>query len=166
MPTAKWLPQPGLSLFLLLIWLLLFNSVAPGHILLGAVLGLLIPLLTQDFWPDRPRVHKPGLLLRFVARVLMDIVVANWIVARLVLLRPSRSLRPRFVQLHLDLQSDFAITVLAATISLTPGTVASNLDLSRKILLIHCLDVDDEAALIAQIKTRYEAALKEIFEAC
>ena len=166
MSVSKWLPQPRLSFVLLLIWLLLSNSIALGHILLGAVFGLVIPLFTQSFWPDQPHLRKPGLLLKFIAMVLVDIVVANWVVARLVLLHPSRSLRPRFVQLPLDLSSDFAITFLAATISLTPGTVASNLDQGRKNLLIHCLDVDDEVALIDQIKTRYEAVLKQVFEAC
>jgi multicomponent K+:H+ antiporter subunit E len=29
--------------------------------------------------------------------------------------------------------------------------------------MVHVLDLDDEAALIAQIKTRYEAPLMEIF---
>ena len=31
-------------------------------------------------------------------------------------------------------------------------------------LLVHCLSLDDEAGTIAQIKQRYEAPLKEIFE--
>ena len=35
------LPHPGLSTFLLLLWLLLNNSAAPGHLVLGALLGVL-----------------------------------------------------------------------------------------------------------------------------
>ncbi|MGA4815614.1 Na+/H+ antiporter subunit E [Pseudomonas aeruginosa] len=45
----------------------------------------------------------------------------------------------------------------------TPGSVSSDLSDDRKTLLVHGLDVPDKAALIAEIKQRYEAPLKEIF---
>jgi multicomponent K+:H+ antiporter subunit E len=96
----------------------------------------------------------------------MDIVIANLVVAKLILLHPPRSYRARFVRLPLDLRNELAITVLASTISLTPGTVSSDLNLNQRYLLIHCLDVEDEAALIARIKARYETPLKEVFEPC
>jgi multicomponent K+:H+ antiporter subunit E len=95
--------------------------------------------------------------------LLWDIVVANLVVARLIL-GPTRNLRPAFIRLPLDLCSEFAIVVLANTISLTPGTVSADLSLDRRTLLIHALDVEDEAKTIAHIKYRYERPLKEIFE--
>ncbi len=58
------------------------------------------------------------------------------------------------------------IAVLAATITLTPGTVAVDLTQDRRQLLIHGLDIENEAALIAVLKNRYEALLKEIFAEC
>jgi multicomponent K+:H+ antiporter subunit E len=66
--------------------------------------------------------------------------------------------------LPLDVREDFTITLLASTISLTPGTVSADLSVDHRYLLIHALHVEDEAATIAQIKQRYEAPLKEIFE--
>ncbi len=158
-----WLPQPLLSLFLWLVWLLLVNTVSPGHLLLGAVLAVILPLLTSCFWPDRPHVHSPWRLLRYIAVLLWDIGLANLTVARLIL-GPTRRLRPGFIHLPLTLESEFAISVLASTISLTPGTVSSNLSSDRKTLLIHALDIENEAEEIAHIKQRYEKPLKEIFE--
>lgn len=164
MPSRRrWLPHPVLSLVLLVIWLLLVNSVAPGQILLGALFGLALPLFTTTLWPQPPRIRRPGLLFQYVAVLLGDIVVANLEVARLILGRP-RNLRPRLVRLPLALTEDFTITLLANTISLTPGTVTADVAPDRKHLLIHCLNVDDEAAVVARIKHRYEAPLKEIFE--
>ena len=75
-----------------------------------------------------------------------------------------RRLRPGFVELPLDLTDEFAITLLASTISLTPGTVSADVSEDRRTLLIHALDVDDQDAMIRQIKQRYERPLKEIFE--
>lgn len=159
------LPHPLLTPALAAVWLLLVNSIAPGHIVLGLLLGWLIPLFTVRFWPETVRIHKPLTLLRFIAVVLMDILLANLTVARLILGRPAR-LRPAFVVVPLALESELAISLLANTICLTPGTVSAWLAPDRKSLLIHALDVIDTDALVATIKQRYESPLKEVFEAC
>lgn len=157
------LPHPLLSATLLAVWLLLNNTIAPGHVVLGAILGVTIPLFSGLFWPGRPTLYKPAVLFRFLPVILFDILVANIVVARLIL-NPLRAPRPRFLLLPLDLENEFAITMLAGIITLTPGTVSADLSLDRKYLLVHGLDIDDEPATIALIKSRYEAPLKEIFE--
>lgn len=158
----NWLPQPLMSLSLWLVWLLLAQSLAPGHLLLGGLLALGLPLFTVRFWPETNRIQRPILLLPYLAVLLWDITLANLIVARRIL-GPVHRLRPAFIRLPLALNSDLAIVVLAHTISLTPGTVSTQLSPDRRVLLIHTLDVDDEAELIAHIKKRYEQPLKEIF---
>lgn len=157
------LPHPLLSLVLALIWLLLNNSVAPGQLVLGALLGWLIPLFTWRYWPEAVPIRKPGILLRLLARLLMDILVANLAVARRILGRPAR-LRPAFIELSLSLESDVAVSLLANTICLTPGTVSARLSQDRRTLLVHALDAPDPEALAEAIKTRYEIPLKEVFE--
>jgi multicomponent K+:H+ antiporter subunit E len=150
------------SLFLWLVWLLLANSLEAGHIVLGAFLALTLPLFTARFWPDQPCMGRPKTLATYLAVFLLDIIIANLAVARLIL-GPTRQLRPAFITLPLDLTNDFAITVLAHSISLTPGTVSSKVSEDRRSLLVHVLDLDDEAQLVQRIKQRYEAPLKEIF---
>lgn len=159
------LPHPIVTPVLAVIWLLLVNSTGAGHILLGILLGWAIPFFTLQFWPDKVTIHKPLTLLRFTAIVFIDILLANFIVARLILGSPSR-LKPAFVAIPLALKSDIAISLLANTISLTPGTVSALLTADRQHLVVHALDVDDAASLIAAIKERYEKPLKEIFEKC
>ncbi|MDD3620532.1 MAG: Na+/H+ antiporter subunit E [Desulfobulbaceae bacterium] len=157
------LPQPLFSVFLWLVWLLLNNSAAPGHLLLGALLALALPLFTVRFRPDRPRLRKPLKLLGYIAVLLWDIVLANLTVARLIL-GPTGRLRPAFIRLPLELRNEFAVVVLANTLSLSPGTVSADLSPDRRTLLIHFLDVDDPKQAIAHIKQRYEKPLQEIFE--
>jgi multicomponent K+:H+ antiporter subunit E len=48
-------------------------------------------------------------------------------------------------------------------VSLTPGTVSIDIDRATRMLRVHALNVADEAELIATIKRRYEAPLKEVF---
>jgi len=159
----RWLPHPLLTPILALVWLLLNNTLAPGHIVLGLLLGWAIPRFTQMFWPNQPRIAHPGRLLRFVGVVLWDVLVANVAVARLVLAGPT-ALAPQFVNVPLDLTSDLGLSLLANTICLTPGTVAARLSSDRRFLLVHALYCTDPDDLVLTIKTRFEAPLLEIFE--
>ena len=156
------LPHPLLSLLLMLLWLFLNNSAAPGHLLLGAFLGILIPRFTRRFWPDRLVLARPALMFRFAARVLQDIILANFVVARIVL-GPRTLVRPVFVRVPLDVRPEFAVTTLVSVVSLTPGTLSADIDRERRHLLVHALSEDNPDALVHHIKSRYEAPIKEIF---
>jgi multicomponent K+:H+ antiporter subunit E len=157
------LPHPLLSLVLWLSWLALNNTVAPGQVLLGALLAWVLPLadlhLADGAWPH---LHRPGVALRLALRVLGDIVVSNVEVARRVL-GPESAIRPGFVRVPLDLTDDWAITALAGIITMTPGTLTADIAEDRSYLLVHAFHMDDADAIIASIKTRYEAPLKEIY---
>ncbi|WP_110668704.1 Na+/H+ antiporter subunit E [Salinicola halophilus] len=162
-PPTRGLPMPVLSLLLLVVWLLLQHSLALGQWLLGGVLAIAIPLVCQPFWERQQRARRPFKLLRYVLRVLVDIVVANLEVSKLIL-DPRGKLRPALVEYPLTLKQNFPITILASTITLTPGTVSAHLRLDGRTLLIHALDVADIDALIDEIHQRYERPLMEIFE--
>ncbi len=159
----RWLPHPDVSAVLLIVWLLLNHTVSIGHLLLGAVLGVLIPKFTKRFFPEPVYIKRGAVLIRFAATVAWDILVASIAVARLTLDPRSRP-APGFARVSVSLADDFALTALAGTVSLTPGTVSARLSPDRKHLLIHVLDLDDESALIQDIKQRYEAPIKEIFQ--
>lgn len=159
----SWLPRPLLSILLVVLWLFLVNSFTLAQLLLGGALGWLIPLVAHPFMPAQPPMHKPLLMLRYLGVFFADILSSNWQVARLLLGKRSR-LKPGFFYYPVELENDYAITLLASTISLTPGTVSAYYDADKKQLLIHALHLVDEQAQIDQIKSRYEKALLEIFQ--
>jgi multicomponent K+:H+ antiporter subunit E len=102
-------------------------------------------------------------VIDYLAVVIWDIIVANFHVARLILFRRSRDLRSHWLVIPLELKAPEAITALAGTISLTPGTVSSDVSADGRALLVHALDTGDKEAEVARIKQRYEARLKRIF---
>ncbi len=157
-----WWPRPLLSITLIVLWLAMVGSIAPAQWLLALVFAWALPQLLHKFLLPVPRVQKPLLLLRFIALVLRDIVVANVQVAILIL-QPNHRLRPAFVEMPLTLRDEFVIAVLMGVITLTPGTLSAQLNDERSSLLIHALHTDDTAALIAQLQQRYEQPLREIF---
>lgn len=160
---TRWLPHPLLTPVLTGVWLLLNNTLAPGHIVLGLILGLAIPRFTLAFWPDSVRIVRPMRLLRLAGVFLYDVLVSNVAVARLVLIGP-KALHPLFVSVPLDLTNELTLSLLANIICLTPGTVSAKLSADRRFLLVHALDCTDTDELVHMIKTRYEAPLLEIFE--
>jgi multicomponent K+:H+ antiporter subunit E len=160
--SLRWLPHPRLSLVLGVLWLLLAQSVSVAHVLLGAVLGVGLPLLTGGMLPDLPTIRRPGRLAAYVLLVLWDILVANVNVAKLAL-GPLSRLNPAVVEVPLDIQDPIVASLLAATVTLTPGTVSMDVDMAARRLTVHGLDVPDAAALVAEIKDRYERRLLEIF---
>lgn len=173
-PKFRWLPTPYRSVLLFVVWLLLNQSIEAVHLFFGVLLAVLIPLLTLGFRDPQPLIERPLLALRYILRVFGDIITANAQVAVLIL-GPKKRLNPAFVKVPLDLNHELPITILASTVSMTPGTVSAEVYpaveslaegevMPQRWLLIHVLNLTDEAELIASIKQRYEAPLKEIFQ--
>ena len=158
------LPHPLMSVTIAIVWVLLVNDFSAGSFVLGVILGVAIPKMLSAYWPDRPRLSNPLMIAEYAAIVLWDIVLSNIQVAYLILSRRGPSLRSRFITIPLDLKSPEAITVLAGTITMTPGTLSSDLSADGRSLLVHCLETDDPDGTVATIKSRYERRLKEIFE--
>jgi len=160
----KILPHPLLTLTLIVVWQMLVNKLTLGNLLLGTILGLIIPVITSPYWPNSPRLTSVPRIIGYVLLVIWDIIVANVQVAYIVLFKANANIRPAWISIPLDLRTPEAITVLAGTITMTPGTVSSDLSADGRSLLVHCLDAPDPDAVRDDIKSRYERRLKEIFE--
>lgn len=161
-PTSRLLPHPVLTALLVVLWLLLVNSFSVGSLLMGILLGVLIPAVTRLFWTHAPHVRSyrrvPGLTLLF----LWDVLVANLNVAVLIL-SFWRTPRPSWIVIPLDLENPMGVAALANMITLTPGTLSARLTPDRLELLVHVLDTDDPEREVNLIKQRYERPLQEIF---
>jgi multicomponent K+:H+ antiporter subunit E len=160
----KILPHPFLTLTLIVVWQMLVNKLTVGNLVLGTILGLIVPVITSPYWPNRPHLQSAPRIVEYVLVVLWDICVANVQVAMIILFKANANTRPAWVTIPLDLHTPEAITVLAGTITMTPGTVSSDLSADGRSLLVHCLDAPDPDAVRDEIKRRYERRLKEIFE--
>ncbi|HSF65501.1 MAG TPA: Na+/H+ antiporter subunit E [Paracoccaceae bacterium] len=157
-------PHPWLTLTLVVTWMLLVNGTKLGSLVMALILGTIIPLLTAPYWPNRPKLRDPLGMIAYILIVLYDIVKSNFTVARIVLFMPNDQIQSRWIPVPLDLRTPEAITVLAGTITMTPGTLTADMSACGRVLLIHSLHAPDPDAIRDEIKTRYEARLKRIFE--
>ena len=157
------LPHPLLTLLLAVVWTLLQNEFSAGMMVVGVILGILIPWGTSIWWPDTPKGFRLGKMMTYSIMVMWDILIANIQVAWIVLTVPNAKLKPAWIVVPLELRQPEAITVLAGTITLTPGTVSADLSDEGHSLLVHVLHTDDPDAVRDEILTRYQSRLKEIF---
>ena len=157
-------PFPLLSLGLLAMWLLLNQSLSPGHLIMGAVLGISGPLAIRAL--ELPRARFRGLIamVKLLVLVVDDIVRSNNAVARIILSPGLRGQTSGFVDIPLDLRSPYGLTLLAIIVTSTPGTLWSDYDAQTGVMTLHVLDLIDESAWVERIKQRYETLLMEIFE--
>ena len=159
-----WLiPHPFLTLLLACVWTILQNEVSAGMVVFGILLGVIIPWGTSIWWPDTPKGFHLGKMITYSCMVVWDIIVANIQVAWIVLSVPNSKLKPAWIVIPLELHQPEAITILAGTITLTPGTVSADLSDGGHSLLVHVLHTNDPDAVAEEIMTRYQRRLKEIF---
>lgn len=159
----KVLPSPAQSVLLGLLWIALAGQLDAANVLLAAAIAVAIPLLLAPLGLAAPRVVRWGTAWRLLWVVLWDIVIANIAVLRLVFLHAPRNLRPAFVEVPLATDEPVVTSLFAMIITMTPGTVSCVLDSSRRVILVHALDLPDPGPAAADMKARYERPLLEIF---
>ena len=104
------IPHPLLSITLVLVWIGLVNKFTLGNLILGVTFGIIIPMLTAPYWPNRPKIGKPPRGLEYVMVVLWDIVMANIQVAAIILFKRDQDIHSQWVVVPLELTSAEAIT--------------------------------------------------------
>jgi multicomponent Na+:H+ antiporter subunit E len=98
-----------------------------------------------------------ALWLRYLAILAREIWWSAVGVAKLAL-GPADRLRSGFVAVPMDAASDLEITVLANSITLTPGTITVHVDPAQRTIVVHAIDVGRDPEDVRQsIKTVLEA---------
>ncbi|MCV9966591.1 Na+/H+ antiporter subunit E [Pararhizobium sp. BT-229] len=159
-----WFPYPLLSLALLVLWLLINQSLSPGHILLGTALGILFAWIMVNLQPDKTHLRKVGRIAVLAGHVAIDVLRSNLAVMSVILRSGRRPVNSGFVTIDISLREENALALLACILTATPGTAWLEFDRQTGVLLIHVLDLENGARWSDLIKRRYEAPLKEIFE--
>lgn len=152
-----------------IVWMLLGWPIDAQHAIVGIFAAGLAAFLTGDLFTRRP--HHFGHISRYlwfcyyVPLFLWECLKANIDVAARVL-NPRLPINPGIVKVMTSLRSDTALTFLANSITLTPGTLCVDISPEEGILYIHWIDVksqDTQEAAQRIVKT-FEGVLKRIFE--
>jgi multicomponent K+:H+ antiporter subunit E len=155
-------PYPLLAISLILMWMLL-NGFTLGHLILGTLVAVFASWGMASLRPDKPKLRNWHLLPKLFFVVFLDIIRSNIAVAWLILRGQKKDRRSGFLTIPLEIENSTALAILAVVLTSTPGSAWLEYDSYDRTILMHVLDLDDEAAWVDTIKNRYEKLLMEIF---
>lgn len=156
------LPYPLLTFSLLVMWLLL-NRFTLGHVLLGSMVAVCSSWAMAALRPDKPKLRRWYLLPKLFSVVMLDIIRSNIAVSRVILQGRAKGHRSAFINVPLELKDPTALAILSIIVTGTPGSAWLEYDSRNSSVLLHVLDLVDDAEWCDLLKNRYEKLLLEIF---
>ena len=160
----RWLPFPLLWVLLVAMWLALNETLAAGHLILGAFVAIAAVLGLRLLQEPQTRLRRLRVAVELVGVVFADVVRSNIAVALIVLRPGTRGRTAAFVEIPLQLRNPGGLAALACIITSTPGTAWAGYDPRSGVLTMHVLDLVDEETSVCTIKDRYERRLMEVFQ--
>jgi multicomponent Na+:H+ antiporter subunit E len=159
---------PVIGAFLAVLWLFvrgvaLEPATVAGEFLIGLAAGLPIAFVFRRMYTTEVPIGTvlgavPAAVV-YVVLFVKELVVANLDVAYRVL-SPSMPIRPAVIRLPLRVEKDIAITTIANSITLTPGTLTMDYDEDRNALYVHSLYCDDPEDVTAPIRQWEDYAIR------
>jgi multicomponent Na+:H+ antiporter subunit E len=157
-------------LFLLtfVVWILLTYAFDISHILVGLVCSVIVVLLVADICLQGEwKFAKPIKYLWFMYYIPIfawEVIKSNLDVAYRILM-PHMPIKPGIVKIKTRLKSDIGLTMLANSITLTPGTMSVDIDKENGYIYVHWIYVrsEDVEEATKEISLRLENILIKIF---
>jgi len=157
------------TMFLTVVWIIFTWSLHSQILITGILISALIAVFTSDYLIKDPgKISNPKrwlFAITYVPLFIRELIKANFDVAWRVI-HPDMPTNPGIIKIKTNLKSDVALTALANSITLTPGTLTLDIDKKQGELMIHWMTMTttdrDEAKDL--IKREFEEKLKEIFE--
>ena len=107
-------------------------------------------------------MNKLWALLILLWRFASSMLLSAWDTSRIILVSinaPRRS----FARFAYDDLNDAGVVLLAAMVTLTPGTSTVDIDPERRELLLHVLDSEDIETLLSAIQRDFMPPLRSLF---
>ncbi|HUV66814.1 MAG TPA: Na+/H+ antiporter subunit E [Sedimentisphaerales bacterium] len=158
----------GFVIWILLTWPVVDGKIDVQVVVAGLIASVLVAVLFHEILPKEHHVFiSPVRIFWFLVYVPVFayyVVKANMDVVYRAL-HPKMPIRPGIVKIKTELKTESAITALANSITLTPGTLTVDLT-DDGYLYVHWINVksDDVEQATKLISQRFEWFLKRIFE--
>ena len=152
-----------------LIWMLLSWEISVFSVAVGIIVALIVSLTSAGlFETSTGKWLQPKRYFYFIVYILIflrECIKANIDVARRVIM-PTLPINPGIVKVKTSLKSEAALTFLANSITLTPGTLSVDIEKDEGILYIHWIDVKDKDIVKATelIVKKFESIIKKAIE--
>lgn len=160
---------PATFLCVWAVWIVLTASLDPQELAVGAVVSLLVAVLSYDLLfhgkvSEKLHPKRWAYAIAYVpAYIWAEIKAHADVIYRI--LHPRMPIRPGIVQVPTNLRTDFGITGLANAITMTPGTLSVEVREEEPSLYVHWIDVKtvEPDKTSKEIARPFERFLRRIF---
>ena len=134
-----------------------FLSWSFAEIIIGIILSVIVGIISRKIFVNKNyRMANPIRWFGFIAYIIgpffIGMAKANIDVAYRVI---TGKINPGIVKISPDLKTDLGITMLANSITLTPGTLSVDIDEDKNDLYIHWINVKKEALKKKPVDCKY-----------
>ncbi len=157
-----------LTTFIFLIWLIL-AGIDLYSIIVGVACSVIIVLIFGDICLQNEWTFKKPVrylwFLYYIPIFVFEVIKANLDVAYRILM-PNLPIKPGIVKVKTRLKNDSALTLLANSITLTPGTLSVDVDKENGYIYVYWIYVrtQDTEEATKRIAKKFEDILLKIFE--
>ena len=149
------------NLLIAVLWMFMTESYTFVTFLIGYIIGIALLFLLRRFIPDAFYFKRVLLMIKLILLFLKELIGSTWQIAKLVY-KPKLNVEPGIFALPTELRTNWAITLLANLISLTPGTLSVSISDDHTTIYIHAMDMPDIEKEIEGIKETFEKAIMEV----
>jgi multicomponent Na+:H+ antiporter subunit E len=153
------MPLATLVLSISVIWLLLRGDASPGNFFVGLILALILILFLRRTYHQERSFRRVGDIIHFIINFTRELIVANIQVLKIVL-SPKLNIRPGIIAFKTDCKTPLGITLLANSITLTPGTLSVDISEDQSTIFIHTLDIEHPDQVRDDIRRGLEEPVK------
>ncbi|WP_080874683.1 Na+/H+ antiporter subunit E [Oceanobacillus timonensis] len=150
-----------INVLLAILWMFLQNEYTAVNFISGYVIGILILFIIRRFLKFEFYLKRVWAIIKLIYLFIVELIKANIDVVKVVL-KPKQDHQPGIVAVRTKLESHFEISILAALITLTPGTISMDFSQDSKTIYIHSLDVPDKESMIKNVHDSFEKAIMEV----
>ena len=157
----------ALNFLLALVWSAISGKFTGLNLMVGFALGSFVLLITKRALGSGDYLTRLWRIFSFILFFLKELLLSSFRVAWEVI-TPDHKINPGVVGIELDEDiTDLQATLLANTITLTPGTLSLDIisdkdNPNKRILYIHAMYITDVKQLRKDIKEQFETRAKEV----
>ncbi len=146
------------------------GSVTPYDIVTGLAVSLVVGGLFATVTVENPsKVFNPARWAYLIAYALYYFFVAevkSHLDVMYRILHPKMPVRPGIVRVPYDVETDYAVTAVANSITNTPGTVVVDIKPEKKTFYVHWINVEttDPYEARKKISLAFEQYAKKVFD--
>ncbi len=135
----------GPIILVFITYIVFSGSVRPYDLVTGAIVAVVVGLLVANIVVAKPsklvEVWRLGWLIAYAIYYFFVAEVRAHLDVIYRILHPRMPVNPGIVRVAYGVETDYAITTIANSITNTPGTVVVDLDPDRKVFYVHWINI-------------------------